>query len=317
METLEQHNIKNIIFKKINDYNILSLDGGGIRGLILLQQLVVLEQKLGKPLCEVFNLISGTSTGGIIAVLLSLGYTAEELLNFYIVHGEKIFNKKWYRLGIFRPKYDDEYFNFIIKEYIKDLTLKDVKCDVLIVGYNVSTMDKIIFKSRKAKVDDKYNYSLFDVIRSTAAAPSFFKPHKIADQLYVDGGLVINNPSLVSYIEAINYDIKYNKINLISFSTGTKEKPLSKKIIKGGLIRWVSPTVDILLTEQAQTTDYFLNSIFLKEKGNYLRCNSFIDKSSGKIDDVSKKNIENMIADGQTSAEKNNHNISNFCKFVI
>lgn len=299
-------------------YNILSLDGGGIRGLILLKQLIKLEEELGKPLYLAFDLISGTSTGGIIGVLLSLGFSANDLMTFYTIHGEKIFNKKWYRLGLFRPKYDDSYFNNIIKEYVGDKTLKDVYTDILIVGYDVTNKDKIIFKSKKAKVDDSYNYSLFDVIRSTSSAPTFFKPHQInkSDNYIVDGGLVINNPSMVSWVEVINYDIKYDKVNIISFSTGTKEEPANKKVIKGGQLFWAAPTVDILLAEQSQMTHYFMNALFARESGKYTRCISVIDKSSGKIDDVSKKNVQNMILDGEKSITNNLDIIRDFCKSI-
>jgi patatin-like phospholipase/acyl hydrolase len=304
--------------KKDLIYNILSLDGGGIRGLILLKQLIKLEEELGKPLYTFFDLIAGTSTGAIIGVLLSLGFSAKELLDFYTIHGEKIFNKKWYRLGIFRPKYDDDYFNDVIKRYIGERTLKDVYTDVLVVGYDITTKDKLIFKSKKAKVDDKYNYSLFDVIRSTASAPTFFKPHQMnkSNNYIVDGGLVINNPSMISWIEVVNYDIKYDKVNIISFSTGTKEKPVTKKVIRGGQLFWASPTVDILLSEQSQMTDYFMTALFARENGKYTRCISVIDKSSGKIDDVSKENIQNMLIDGDKSALNNLDIMRDFCKSI-
>lgn len=291
----------------MKNYNILSLDGGGIRGLVLLKQIVKLEEIVGKPLNQHFNLISGTSTGGIIAVLLSLGYSAKELLNIYTVHGKKIFKKQFLRFGIFRPKYNDKYFNKIIKEYVGDKMLSDILNDLVIIGYDVDSREKIIFKSRKAKINVNKNYTLFDVIRSTASAPTFFKPHIInkTNHHYVDGGLVINNPALVSWVEALNYENSPEKINIISFSTGIKEKKISKNILRGGMLKWASPTVDILLAEQTRTTDYHMEKLYKRESGIYVRCNSTIKYSSGKIDDTSKKNIDNMLLDGAFSAESN------------
>lgn len=291
----------------MKNYNILSLDGGGIRGLILLKQIIKLEKIIGKPLNQHFNLISGTSTGGIIAVLLSLGYSAEELLKIYTIHGEKIFNKQFLRFGFFRPKYNDKYFNKIIKDYVGDKMLKDIPNDLIVISYDADSKEKIIFKSRKAKVNDNYNYSLFDVIRSTASAPTFFKPHLVnkTNHHYVDGGLVINNPSMVSWVEALNYEDAPEKINIISFSTGTKKHSISKNILRGGILKWASPTVDILLAEQSRTTDYHMQNLYKREPGIYVRCNSIIKDSSGKIDDTSKKNINNMLLDGEFSAESN------------
>lgn len=295
----------------MDNYNILSLDGGGIRGLILLKQLIVLEKMLGCPLYKKFDLISGTSTGGIIAVLLSLGYSCEELLDLYLVHGKNIFKRKWYRFGIFRPKYSDKYFNEMILNYVGNKTLKDTITDILITGYNATKNDKILFKSRKAKVDDNYNYSLYDVLRSTTSAPTFFRPHYIEKEQshFVDGGLVINNPALISWIEALEYTDYNDKINILSFSTGSIELPIKKKVIGGGKLNWVGPTVDILLTEQTQTTDYHLEKIYNnREIGLYIRCNSILEKSSGEMDDTSIENVKNMLHDGNISA-KNNFNL--------
>ncbi len=302
----------------MKNYNILSLDGGGIRGLILLEQLVVLENILGTNIRNKFDLISGTSTGGIIAVLLSLGYSASDLLSIYTIHGENIFKKHFWRFGLFMPKYDDKYFNDLIKKYVDNKELKDLSTDVIIIGYNATLNDKIIFKSKLAKENNTYNYSLFDVIRTTASAPTFFKPYKLRDNnFYVDGGLVINNPTLVSWIEALKYNEKETKINILSFSTGINIKTKLKKYILGGLLNWVKPTVDILLTQQSLIVDYVTSQLFGREPGIYMRCKSIIDKSNGKIDDTSKSNIENMILDGKNSAELNIEKMKTFCNSII
>lgn len=293
-------------------YNILTIDGGGIRGLIALQQLVEFERLLGRPIHEAFDLISGTSTGGIIAVMLALGHTAKDLLTVYTIHGEKIFDKEFLRWGWLRPKYDDAYFNCLLRKYVGDKRLKDLKVDVLIPGYDATAKDKILFKSRKAKVMPDYDFPLFDVVRCTMSAQTFFKPYQMGEEqhYYIDGGMVINNPSMISWVETLDYD--HDTINVISFSTGITEKPISDKIARGGKLGWAEPTLDILLAEQSQTTDYHMNKLFIREPGSYARCESHVIKSSGKIDDTSKDNISNMLDDGEFSAGINRETMLQF-----
>lgn len=305
---------------KINidkNYNILSLDGGGIRGIMLLHQLVDLEKKLDRPLHETFDLISGTSTGAIVAVLLGLGHTAENILNIYLKHSYKIFKKHFFRFGIFRPRYDDTYFNNLILKFVSTKTLKDLLCDVIVPAYNATKKEKIIFKSKKAKVDLSYDYKLFDVIRSSVSAQTFFKPHKIGSSYFIDGGMVINNPTLISYIETLGYDIKYDCINILSYSTGIKEAIIDKYTISGGLLNWAQPTFDILLAEQSQMIDYEMKVMGLNYKNlNYIRCESYVLNSSGKICDVSKKNIENLKADGVLSTINNELLVEMFREYL-
>lgn len=291
--------------------NILSINGGGIKGLIALRQIVELEKMLKQPIHKHFDFITGTSTGGIIATLLSLGYTAEDLLKFYINHGSLIFKKRFLHFGLIRPKYSDKYFNEIIKKYVGDKTLFDCKTNIIIPAFNATTNELVLFKSNKiTSYHEKRNYALFDVIRSTSSAPGYFKPHKIENDYYIDGGLVVNNPVQMALIEAMKEG--YDKFHIISFSTGKITKPIKDSLIHSGMLQWASPTIDILLREMDKTCDYitdmqFANAtnVFGKRMGSYIRCESYIQKSSGEIDDVTSSNIDNMLLDGIKSAEIN------------
>lgn len=297
-------------------YNILSIDGGGIRGIIVLKQLVKLEELLGQPIYKSFDLISGTSTGGIIAILLSCGYSANDVLNFYLEHSKNIFKKRFLRFGLFKPKYDDTYFNEVIKKYVKDTKLSEVITDSITIGYNMSTKDKLIFNSKLAKKNKAYDYNLTDVIRCTASAPTFFKPVYLNKNYIIDGGMVINNPSLISYDFILNRNL-YDNINILSFSTGTLEKQ-SKGYLFKGLLAWIKPTIQILLTEQAQMTDHHLQQLYKYYKnGTYIRCNSQIIYSDGQIDNAKCDNINNMLKDGIVSTELNLENLELFSEVLL
>lgn len=283
---------------KNNNYNILCIDGGGIRGLIALIQIVKLEQRLGGNLLNHFNLISGTSTGGIIASLLAKGMTASELITIYTNHGSRIFDKKWYRNGIFMPKYDDTYFNNLLEFYCGNTQMKHLKCDVIIPAYNITDMRVDLFK-RNNEFKDVY---LRDAIRATASPQTYFKSWVINGNKYIDGGMAVNNPAEYCFAEAKDNTPPDTEINIISFGTGIVEKTPKAN---GGLLRWAKPTVDILLAEMSQKTDNLLHRYYKKEKGAYLRCESYVSLSTGEIDDASESNISNMFLDGQSSAQKN------------
>jgi patatin-like phospholipase/acyl hydrolase len=291
-----------------DNINILSITGGGIRGLLTLYVLKDLEDKLDKPLHTYFEYIAGTSTGGIIAIMLSCGYSVSHLIDLYETHGSSIFCKRPFRLGWFRPKYDDEYFNNILKDYLDGA---ETKTNLIVPSYNYTKKSKRIFNSYDPKDD---SVSLFEVARSTSSAPSFFKPIKIEGDYYIDGGLVINNPSQLAYTEAIKFinsrNTSYKKVNVFSFGTGRLDTEEMLKKNGGGKIFWAKASVDILLNEQAKTTDYFMSKMYKYQKGGkYFNIEPVIEKSSSKLDDASASNMVDMKLDGEKSAELNSKNI--------
>jgi patatin-like phospholipase/acyl hydrolase len=285
--------------KKIN---ILVLDGGGARGTALIEQLVQFEDRLlGGNLIDHFDMFSGTSTGGIIAAMLSVGFKPKRIRELYVQFGADIFDPSFWRRGIFRSKYSDKNFNRVLAQFLGDKTLSDCTKALIVPAYNVSTMDKVIFKSANHQTQ---NFKLFDIVRATASAPTFFDPWIINSQVYIDGGVVINNPSLVCYTEALK--LGYSEINILSFGTGRTETPISKKKLEKGILRNASALFDICLSEQTQTTDYFTTQFyeFIKH-GSYLRAECVIEKGSGKIDDFSEANTRAMLEDGRTSYRLN------------
>jgi predicted acylesterase/phospholipase RssA len=291
--------------KKMGNYNILSIDGGGIRGLIALMQVVEIEKMCDGKLLNHFHMISGTSTGGIIATLIADGYTAKELIDIYREHGPYIFEKKWYRKGIFRAKYNDTYFNNVITKYCANRKMINLEADVIIPAYNISTMKVELFKRSNKFMD----LPLRDAIRATASAQTYFEPWVINGEKYIDGGMAVNNPSEYCFAEAKDKVGGNMRINILSVGTGIVEKPLKGT---GGMLKWAKPTVDILLAEMSQKTHELLNRYYKREDGTYLRCESYVKLSSGLIDDASRENIENMISDGNYSANCNRNSIKLF-----
>lgn len=293
--------------------NILSIDGGGIRGVATLQQLITLEKTLKAPLHVHFDYITGTSTGSIVAGLLSIGMNPKDILQLYQEHGEKIFKKRFWRLGLTQSKYKDEELNSALQDYTQGKLLRDSLTKLIIPAYNVSKRQIKLFKSYK----DGNLYSLFDVVRASSAAPTFFDPWKINGETFVDGGLVANNPSMVAIIEAMKDG--YDTFNVMSFSTGPRETALSDKDTKKGILGMASPTIDILLTEQSQMVDYTLGKLFElgSIKGNYVRCETYLARASSEMDDASPCNLAKLIEDGEDSAVINKNKMIQFYNVSI
>lgn len=310
-----------------NYANILSIDGGGLRGIIVLVQLVELEKELKVPICERFQYIAGTSTGSIIAVLLSIGMSAQEILDMYVENASKIFKKRFWKFGLLSSKYDDNFFNSLLDKYVGLKTLIDTKSTVVVPTYNVSKRDKYTFKTTKALKDENDNFLLKDVIRSSAGAPLYFDTYRIKDEYYLDGGLVSNNPTLSVLLSVIeqNFSNKepYLKINTLSFSTGKIKNPYNLSKLNGGLFRASKSLTKIILEEQAKFTDYvtiqlydFLRTFYKTSFGKYSRCNSYIITANNRIDDASPKNIQRLIMDGKTSYQYNRKKIMNFITYM-
>lgn len=203
-------------------FKILSLDGGGIRGLIPAMMLAEIERRTGKPIYQLYDLIAGTSTGGIISLGLTRPdadgnptFSAEAMIDLYESKGSEIFSSSFVGnvaslWGILNQKYDSDGIEQLLIEYFGDSRLSDSLTDVLITAYDIRTHRPFFFKSRRARKDAAQNFLMREVARSTSAAPTFFEPKQIIrtvqDQqrsaALIDGGVMANNPSMCAFAEA-------------------------------------------------------------------------------------------------------------------
>lgn len=213
-------------------FKILSIDGGGIKGLYAATILNRFERKYGK-ISEYFDLICGTSTGGIIALGLGLGVSTDNIIEFYKTYGPKIFNSntkmKNYLFGLrqafLSSKYTDKALRDALYSVFDSSKINDSKCCLCVPAVNLVTMKGIIFKtSHHSNFTRDGNLLMTDVALATSAAPTYFPISKIqgiSDYL-ADGGLWANNPSLIGAIEAVSYfvgdDKDFETFNLLSIS---------------------------------------------------------------------------------------------------
>ncbi|ASS48485.1 MAG: hypothetical protein A3D31_08005 [Candidatus Fluviicola riflensis] len=213
------------------DKLILSLDGGGIRGIMTLQLLKKLEEIAGIPCYQLFDMVAGTSTGGIIAGLIASSKSAAEIEELYIKLVTKVFKKKGLLANrtINPPLYDKVNYRNALREVVGDITLQaactNSEIDLLITSKDITAGEETFFTcfQHNGKFSGTYKDVLLRaVMEATMSAPTYFTPL----ERFVDGGTTTyNNPSLSAVMEAVHYGPKdkydLGKLTMFSFGTGT------------------------------------------------------------------------------------------------
>ncbi len=218
------------------NFHILSLSGGGYLGMFTAIVLAELEQRLGRPIATAFDLIAGTSIGGLLALALAFEVPADRLVRYLQQEGTKIFSERpkpksavGKRLDMFRyvasPKYETDELRRVLDEiYSRDATLGDIpKHRVVVPAVNLTRGIAQVFKTpHHPKYDRDHAIQVRDVALATSAAPTIFPMVNIDDQLFTDGGLFAQSPDLVAIHEAEHFlDVDPKSVRLLSIGTTT------------------------------------------------------------------------------------------------
>lgn len=294
---------------------ILSLDGGGIRGVIPATILLELQALAGKPIIDLFDVIAGTSTGGLIASGLTAPnssggpkFTVEDLRSFYTKNGTQLFSRsKLYEIesldGMNGPKYPADGIDKFLLDTFGDLELKDALKPLVMVSYDIGRRNVHIFHSDDARQDPNQNFYMRDSARATSAAPTFFPPAGIqslagTDFALVDGGVAANDPAMAAFAQARRL-FPDREILTVSVGTGGDEKPISLDQAKGwGKIGWATHIVDILFDGSTKTVDANMRELLPKLASGlpeYYRFEPSLGQVSGALDDTSPENLQSMI----------------------
>ena len=253
-----------------NEFKILSIDGGGIKGLYSAVVLSEIEKKNG-CLAEHFDLICGTSTGGIIALALAAGKSCKEIVDFYKTYGPHIFHNpnllvKYYRTVkqvVWGGKYGDEYLRKSLGAVLGTTTMKDSNSYLCIPTYDLTTGRINVLKTDHAlTLTRDSDLLMVDVALATAAAPTYFpiaRVKGIPGGQFVDGGLWANNPSLVGINEALRFfvgsDKPYQSFRLLSIASITNNTSWPSGIRrKRSFASWSSKLINIIFDAQSQYT---------------------------------------------------------------
>lgn len=202
---------------------VLALSGGGYRGLYTAKILADLEQELGAPIASKFDLIAGTSIGGILALALAQEIPASRLVNMFVKDGKRIFKRQWSPFGLFRSQYDSEPLRELLaaEDLFGARSLGSCRHRVIVPAINYSTGKPQIFKTpHHPNLKRDHLHSLVDIALATSAAPIYFRRHVFDNNQYVDGGLYANAPGLLAVHESEHFlATPAHRVRLLSIGT--------------------------------------------------------------------------------------------------
>ncbi|WP_196893679.1 patatin-like phospholipase family protein [Aureivirga marina] len=310
---------------------ILSIDGGGIRGIlpgVIIQRLENILQEVGEDpnirISDMFDFFAGTSTGGILTLTYLMPdsngrpkFTAEQAVNLYLDRGDEIFDASLLQKikslnGISDEKYDASELEEALHDNFGDTRFHELLKPCIISSYDIRKGKPHFFKQHKAE-NDIFNFKVKDIARATSAAPTYFETARIKNGIgtpfpLIDGGMFANNPALVAYSEARNMKFSFEDnptakhMMIVSIGTGSSSKTYEYKKAKDwGLAGWVKPIIDIMMSGSSQTVNYHLKQIFKTIEGegkyDYHRLEPQIALAEPDMDDASIKNMTKLKED--------------------
>lgn len=279
-------------------FQILSLDGGGIRGAFSAAILAAIEQDLDVRLVDHFDLIAGTSTGGIIAIALGLGLRPADILGFYTEHGPRIFrNPLLLRSALwwFWRKYPAAALETGLRTTFGDRAFGESTKRLIVPSYNVGDDDVYIFRTPHAeRLRRDYRVPAWKVALATSAAPTYFPTCREVDRLrLIDGGVWANNPSMVAIIEAVGtLGVPLDRIRLLSIGTYDAVVRRPRLLDRAGAIAWARSATDVLLRSGSISVNN--QARFLVGKDNVLRIDPRVPAKDVSIDNLS--SLDALIA---------------------
>ncbi|MCY3635120.1 MAG: CBASS cGAMP-activated phospholipase [bacterium] len=251
---------------------VLSLDGGGLRGIFTAASLAALEDDLGSPVVDHFDLIAGTSTGGLIALALGTGMSARSILDFYLEEGPRIFRYPLLRTPrhLLRSKYDGRALEAAVRRQFGDRLLGSSKSRLVIPAFDLTRNDVYLFKTpHHPRLRRDWRVPMWEVAMSTSGAPTYLPAHVLQEDrtMLVDGGIWANNPCLVGLTEAVSVlKAQLADIRVLSIGTTSEFQLRPRSTSHGGIFQWTrkNTLVDVLLSGQSSgafaTTGHLLGA---------------------------------------------------------
>jgi patatin-like phospholipase/acyl hydrolase len=239
---------------------VLSLDGGGILGIFTAALLAGLDEDLGHPVLDHFDLVVGTSTGGIIAVGLGAGMSPRDIVSMYASHMGTIFpgpRRLRSVRQLVRPKYRSDGLESLLREMFDDRLLGESRVPLVIPAFDLGESNVYIFKTpHNERLKRDWKVPFWQVAMATCAAPTFFPAYSLPDDhvRLVDGGVWANNPAAVGVAEAVSvFGQPLDSIRVLSLGTTAPSRRRNRKLDNGGFLQWLrSPNVlNVLLTGQS------------------------------------------------------------------
>lgn len=256
-------------------FKILCIDGGGIKGLYSAQLLAKFEEVFGCVVSDCFDMLCGTSTGGIIALAASLKIPMSDVVRFYQEHGPFIFNERakcrpggrtYLRTKqiAFGGKYSATPLRLALESVFEDKKIAESNNFLCIPAYNTLTANPRVFKKDFGNYTEDDRKSYVDVALATSAAPTYFPVMEIEDDQFVDGGLWANNPILVALTEFLYKfapDKRFDGLEILSISSCQKTKGEKHHKLNRAFIDWADTIFDAYSIGQSKSAMVLLSKL--------------------------------------------------------
>lgn len=272
---------------------ILSIDGGGIKGVFPASFLAAVEKSVGRPISEYFDLIVGTSTGGIIALGLGFGLKASDVLQFYEEHGPIIFGNGG-RVPtlrrLIRAKYDSEPLRRALSKVFQDRVLGESSKRLVVPSFNIDTGEVHVWKTpHHPKLERDHTHTAVEIALSTAAAPTYFPIYRCRSGIpLIDGGVWANNPIAIATVEAIGL-LGWDRRDLRILSLGCTTEPLSVNWgmrLSVGLFGWARKLADLFMAAQSQSAMGIVQNLLPNREKQLWRISPSVGKKRFALDRI-------------------------------
>ena len=270
---------------------VLALDGGGLRGIFTAATLAAWEEDFGTSIADHFDLIVGTSTGGIIALALGLGVPPAEVLSIYVDHGDRIFppgrraRHRWWRRFL-QPRYGAVELRAVLQDRFGDQILGDSRVRLAIPSYDLAADHVHLFRTpHHPDLRRDWRVPAVEVALATAAAPMFLPAHRMEAHRLIDGGVWANNPTLVGVAECFDrLGGERGCIRVLNVGTTSEIRERRAALDNGGLLTWRSDGLDVMLRGQCLAATNHAQLIL--GRSNVVRVDASTPEGLHKLDSV-------------------------------
>lgn len=285
---------------KQKPFHILALDGGGVKGLATAAILAKLEEDLDTKIVEHFDLLAGTSTGGLIAIGLGLGMRPADILKFYVEKGPRIFHnpvKARNLMQWFRRKYSRTSLEEALREVFGEKRLGDSERPLVIPSYDLDSEQVYLFKTpHHARLNRDWKVPAWQVALATSAAPTFFPTYTGVDSVrLIDGGVWANNPVIVAITEAVSmFCVPLQSIRVLSIGTTRPTVIRPGRLDGGGRLVWAAAAVDVIM--KAQSFSANTQAVHLLGKDKVYRLDSVVPNGLFGMDKLNERQMLSWAA---------------------
>lgn len=291
---------------------VLCVDGGGIRGLMPATFLERLERHYDERVARMFDMIAGTSTGGLIALFLSVpgqrnrdypAHSAQQLRILYQEHADTIFPARWMQgaRSLWSPRHRVDGLRHIVTDRLRDWTINQCVTHAVVPAFDRSTGEDAVFKTGHV-----VDWLCRDVALATSAAPTYFPAHEARSEgreshgSFIDGGVWANNPALCAYAEA-KRKWPGEKIRILSLGTGRRNRrnlgPES-----GGLLQWAPALADLFMDSGERGIDYQIRTLTHSLGDEYVRIQQDVPADLG-MDVTDDQHLSLLVSLGHQMAD--------------